>query len=54
MDFFCEMAELQNCLFFKYKDEYQKFKWNVEFSYLSFDPSLSSENAKTTTFSPKN
>ena len=52
-------TDIQNCLFNKYKDEYQKCKWtigpyNVEFSYLSFDTGPSSELAITTTFSRKN
>ena len=54
------MADIQNYLFNKYKDEYLKFKWTIEctyvvqFSYLSFDTGLSSEIAITTMFSRKN
>ena len=49
------MADIQNYLFFKYKDEIKNLNGpkNVEFSYLSFDIGLSSENAITTTFSQK-
>ena len=53
--FFCKMA-VQNCLFIKYKDEYQKFKWTIECRiFISFIWSRSEpENPIMTTFSRKN
>ena len=30
MNFFCEMADIQNYLLIEYKDEYQKSKWTIE------------------------
>ena len=55
MDFFCEMADIQICLFIKYMDEYEKSKGTIEcriFLFL-YDTGPRSELAITTTFSRK-
>ena len=57
MNFFCEMADIQNYLLIEYKDEYQKSKWTIECRiFISFIWMFwsRSENAITTTFSQKN